>query len=265
MARIVLENVSAVFPIYSRPSRSLRNRVFAATTGGRIGKDRRKKTVVRALDDISLTIEHGDRVALMGANGAGKSTLLRVMSGIYEPISGRIVREGRVAPLFNASLGMEREDTGYENIVNRGLFMGLRRDEIEARVDEIAEFTGLGEYLNMPIHTYSAGMRTRLAFAVCTSIEPDILLLDEGIGTGDAAFVQRANERMKKMIEVTGILVLASHSLGLLRRMCTTAIWMEAGKIVERGPLEDIIAGYYKSHNIPAGADDIDEAETLAT
>src|SRR5262249_50676073 len=159
-------------------------RVLTAAGRGRIATGEANHLVVRALDGVSFNIEHGERVGLIGRNGAGKTTLLRVMAGIYEPPSGTIEVEGRVAPLFDIGMGMDPESSGYENILLRGLYLGLRKAEIRAKVNEIADFTELGEFLEMPLRTYSAGMFARLAFAISTSIDPEILLLDEGIGAG---------------------------------------------------------------------------------
>ena len=244
MVSLRLDRISVSFPIYSRPNRSIRRRVVAATTGGRIGSDKHHAVVVKALEDVSLDLTHGDRVGLVGRNGAGKSTLLRVMAGIYEPTAGAVFRVGRVAPLFDPNLGFDRENTGYENIFNRGLYLGLRPDVIRAKIDEIAEFTELGDYLGMAIHTYSAGMRARLAFAVSAAIEPEILLLDEGFGAGDATFMKKAHARMKELVERSGILVLASHSEGLLRSMCTKGLLLDRGKVMGFGPLDEILQRY---------------------
>lgn len=244
MASIHLDRVSASFPIYSTRARSIRTRVMAATTGGRIGSDKRHSVVVRALDNVTLNIEHGDRVGLVGKNGAGKSTLLRVMAGVYEPSSGTVKRSGRVAPLFSDKLGMDGENTGYENIIMRGLFLGFTREEMQDKIPEIAEFTELGDFLNMPTHTYSAGMLMRLAFAVSTCIEPEILLMDEGIGAGDAAFMKKADQRLESLVESSGVLVLASHSEALLRRMCSKAVFLDRGQVVHQGSLEDVLERY---------------------
>src|SRR5262245_16038417 len=186
MACISLDEVSVSFPVYNTNARSLKKSMLAMTTGGRIGTDLDDTLYVKALDSVSLVFEHGDRVGLVGHNGAGKTTLLRVIAGIYEPPSGRVDVDGRVAALFDVALGIDPESTGYENIFLRGLYLGLRPMEIQARIDEITVFSELGDYLAMPVRTYSTGMKLRLAFAVCTSIEPEIMLMDEWLGAGDA-------------------------------------------------------------------------------
>lgn len=243
MARICLENLSITFPVYETSKRSLKNSVLALTTGGRIGTDQ-DRIFVRALDDVSLAFEHGDRVALIGHNGAGKTTLLRVLAGIYEPFSGRLLTEGRIAPTFDPMLGMEEESTGYENIFLRGMFLGLNRKAMEAKAEEIAEFADLGDYLAMPVRTYSSGMAMRLAFAVATCVNPDILLMDEWLSAGDASFVSKAQKRLADFVDQASIMVLASHSTALLRRTCNKGVLLEHGRVIAFGPIEEVLAAY---------------------
>ncbi len=203
--------------------------------------------IIEALRDITLTLEHGARVGLVGHNGAGKSTLLRLLSGIYEPTRGSATIRGRVAPVFDLGVGMDPEISGLENIVVRGLFLGMTRKQMEARVDDIADFTELGDFLRMPLRTYSTGMRVRLALGVVTSIDPEILLLDEGIGAVDAAFLEKSKRRLSELVDRAGLLVFASHSDEFLRELCDTAIWMEHGRIRERGDLETVLDHYRES------------------
>ena len=200
--------------------------------------------IVQALDNLNLTLDHGTKVGLVGHNGAGKTTLLRVLAGIYEPNEGTVDVEGQVAPMFDQSLGMDPESSGFENIVLRGLCLGMSKREIMARTDEIAKFTELGDFLNLPIRTFSDGMRTRLAFAISTAIQPDILLLDEGIAAGDAAFLAKANKRLESFTEQASIIVLASHSNTLISRMCTSAILLEHGRLLAQGATDEILAIY---------------------
>jgi ABC-2 type transport system ATP-binding protein/lipopolysaccharide transport system ATP-binding protein len=244
LASIRLDHVSVSFPIYSAGGRSIRTRLMTAGSGGRIGTDGASHVVVRGLQDVTAQVVHGDRVALIGRNGAGKTTLLRVMAGIYEPIAGTAMIEGRIAPLFDFGLGMDPEGTGYDNIILRGLYLGLSRAGIRSKVDEIAEFTELGPFLNLPLRTYSAGMQTRLSFAVSTCIEPEILLLDEGIGAGDAAFLEKARRRLEAVVARAGILVFASHSEGLVRQLCTRAILLDQGSVVMAGPIDAVLERY---------------------
>jgi ABC-type polysaccharide/polyol phosphate transport system ATPase subunit len=246
VASIELTNVSVIFPIYDSSTRSLKNCIMPSSLGGRIGSSGGNDSVVEALSDVTLKFEHGDRVGLVGHNGAGKTTLLRVLAGLYEPCLGEAKIEGHIAPLFDIFLGMDPEATGYDNILLRALFLGMTRKEAITRMDDIAAFTELGEFLNLPMRTYSAGMRMRLAFAVSTSIKPDILLLDEGIGAGDASFLEKAEMRLKEFTSQAGIIVLASHSNGLIQKMCKTAILMNRGQVVAVGGVEEILQRYEK-------------------
>ena len=239
-----LDSVTVDFPIYSADSRSLKKRLLGRSAGGRIGRDNENRLSIRALEDVTLALGRGDRIGLVGANGAGKTTLLRVLAGVYEPTSGWVRRQGRVASLFNLSLGMDVESTGYENILVRGAFLGLAPAEVRERIEEIAAFTELGDYLAMPVHTYSAGMKLRLAFAVCTCIEPEILLMDEWIGVGDAAFVAKAERRLQNLVDKAGILALASHNAALLKRVCVTGVLLDAGQVGAVGPIGDILREY---------------------
>ena len=212
--------------------------------GGNVAANARKVVVIEALRGIDLHLQDGDRLALVGHNGAGKSTLLRLLSGIYEPTRGQALVNGRVAPVFDLGVGMDPEISGLENIIVRGLFLGMSRKQMEARVDDIAEFTELGNFLHMPLRTYSTGMRVRLALGVVTSIDPEILLLDEGIGAVDAAFLERAKGRLKDLVDRAGLLVFASHSDDLLEQLCTSALWMEHGTIRQQGPLREVLDAY---------------------
>ena len=235
--------VTVDFPVYNADTRSLKNDLLRKSTGGRIGH-RAGHLLVRALENVDLALERGDRVGLIGVNGAGKTTLLRVLAGVYQPTLGRVECRGQVASLFNISLGIDPDATGYENIMVRGMFLGLTPAEIRERTDEIAAFTELGEYLAMPVHTYSAGMMLRLAFAVCTCIEPEILLMDEWIGVGDAAFVEKAERRLEEFVDRAGILVLASHSPALLERTCAKGVLLDAGQVRAFGPIGEVLREY---------------------
>jgi len=231
------------FPIFDAKTRSLK-KAFLGKAGGTIGRNSENVVVIEALRDITLSLRMGDRVGLVGHNGAGKSTLLRLLAGIYEPTRGRTVVRGRVAPVFDLGVGMDPEITGYENIIIRGLFLGQTRKQMAAKVDEIADFTELGEYLSMPLRTYSTGMRVRLAMGVVTSIDPEILLLDEGIGAVDAEFLKKAQSRLQALVERSGILVFASHSNEFLARLCKTAMWIDHGTVKMTGGIEEVVRGY---------------------
>jgi ABC-type polysaccharide/polyol phosphate transport system ATPase subunit len=248
-AELSLRNVSVSFPIYQSGSRSLKKRLLFRGTGGQIGSDANSRIVVEALRNVSLSLVPGDRVALIGNNGAGKTTLLRVMAGIYEPFAGEVFSYGRISPMFDISLGIDSEINGYDNIRLRGLILGLTASEIEERMSEIVEFTELGDYLDIPVRTYSSGMMTRLTFAVATCFSPEILLMDEWIMAGDAGFLAKAQHRIQSFVERANILVLASHSLEICRTWCTKAVWMERGQIQEFGDIEPILAAYTKQSN----------------
>ncbi|MEI6504262.1 MAG: ABC transporter ATP-binding protein [Planctomycetota bacterium] len=241
MASLVLDAVTVEFPIFGTHAASLKTTLAAAATGGRIGRET-GVTVVEALRDISLTLSAGDRLGIVGHNGAGKSTLLQTLAGVYEPTRGRIVRQGIISSLVNPMLGIERDATGYENIIIRGLVQGLSRGEIRGRTPEIAEFSGLGDYLSMPVRTYSTGMLMRLAFSIVTSFRADIVLMDEWLSVGDAEFRERGAVRLREMIQSTGILVLASHSPELIARECDSVVELEHGAIVARKSISRLSA-----------------------
>lgn len=230
MAHIVFDHVSVDFPIYNAKNRSLKNTVMQAATGGKVSFGA-EGTIVRSLDDVSFTLQDGDRVGLVGHNGAGKSTLLRTLSRVYEPTSGYAQIEGEIGSLVDISLGIDAEATGRENIFIRGALLGLRRKEIEKRFDEIVEFSDLGSFVDMPVRTYSSGMHLRLAFAVATIIRPEILLMDEWLSVGDAAFNAKAEARLTELVQSSRILVLASHSRELIEKTCNRALWFEHGKL----------------------------------
>ena len=241
---IRLTDVTVEFPVYSADSRSLKNDLLRKSTGGRIGRNAGNRLSVCALEDVNLAFGHGDRIGLIGANGSGKTTLLRVLAGVYEPTLGWVQRRGQVASLFDISLGIDPSATGYENIMMRGMFLGLAPAEVRERTNEIAVFTELGDYLAMPVHTYSTGMKLRLAFSVCTCIEPEILLMDEWIGVGDVAFVEKAERRLEEVVGRAGILVLASHNPALLERTCAMGILLDSGRVRASGPIGEVLREY---------------------
>jgi ABC-type polysaccharide/polyol phosphate transport system ATPase subunit len=245
MARVVLENVRVDFPIYAT-QRNLRTAIFNRATGGLIqhqGK-RQDRVVVKALAGVSMTLEDGDRVGLIGHNGSGKSTLLKVIAGIYEPIEGRLLVEGTVTPLFDMMPGLDPEDSGYENIITTGLLLGLSREEIESKIPDVEEFSELGEFLALPVRTYSTGMQMRLGFALVTALDPGVLLMDEGIGAGDARFAERAEARLKDFLGRSRIVVLASHAPALVKSICNKAALLQAGRLVAIGPVNEVFDQY---------------------
>lgn len=233
MAVLKFDKVTVRYPIYNSRSMSLRNQLVRISTGGRIEREAGQIQVVTALNDVSFALQDGDSVGLIGHNGAGKSTLLRTMAGVYHPNSGSIVREGRVATVLELGAGMDSELSGYENIIRMGILMGLSMMEIRNKTQEIEEFTQLGDFLQLPVRTYSSGMATRLMFAVATSTAPDILLIDEVFGTGDAEFQVKAKERMEALIKSVGIFVFASHNHELIRQYCNRFFRLEHGRLEE--------------------------------
>ncbi len=239
MPLIEAEGLSIEFPLYHIGARSLKKRLFAAS---RLREDESHRIVVAALRDLSFRIRPGERVALVGSNGAGKTTLLRTLAGIYEPVGGRLVVEGSIGTLIDPGAGMDMDATGRENIRLRGLFLGLSEAECDQLAEEAGRFSGLGEFLDVPVRTYSAGMSVRLSFASATLMNPQILLMDEWFLAGDADFMARAEERLAQLVEGADILVLATHSMDVVRKWCTRAIHLAGGRVVADGPVEDVLA-----------------------
>jgi ABC-type polysaccharide/polyol phosphate transport system ATPase subunit len=244
LASLCLHDVSVEFPIYSGGSRSLKKLLLHSTTQGNLARDAGDHITVRALSGITLDVKHGDRLAIIGSNGAGKSTLLKVLAGIYAPTGGRMYASGRVSALLTASIGLNPDATGRENIIIRGMYMDVHPRNMRARVDEISEFTELGSFIDMPMRTYSAGMMVRLCFAVATSLRPEILLMDEWLAAGDAAFLHKARHRMEDFLSGPSILVLASHSHSLIKEWCNRAILLDQGRIVAAGRVEEVLTVY---------------------
>lgn len=228
MATVVFKNVCVDFPIYNARNRSLKNTVMQAATGGRVDFGA-KETIIRSLHNVSFSLKPGDRVGLVGHNGAGKSTLLRTLGRVYAPTSGYANIQGEVGSLVDISLGINKEATGRENIYIRGALLGLSRKQIDDNFEEIVEFSELGDFIDMPVRTYSSGMHLRLAFSVATIIRPEILLMDEWLSVGDASFNKKARKRMTDLVESSEILVIASHSRRLIENTCNRAFWFEHG------------------------------------
>lgn len=238
---IKAENIVVEFPIYDSSHQSLKKNILRAATGGMISADSGGHVKIRALDNVSFEFKEGDRVGIQGHNGAGKSTLLRVLSGCYEPTEGTLLTQGRIASLLDISVGFDGEWTGYENIFLRGLLMGLTPKQIRAKMEEIADFSELGEYMNMPLRTYSSGMVVRLAFSISTNVDADILLMDEWLGVGDASFMEKAEKRLNDIVNKTPILVLASHSKDLLQKVCSKQFRLNHGKLEEVSHSQDYV------------------------
>jgi len=233
MAHIIAKDVSLVYPMVGANARG-RHKVNIGEgqvkqVGGRIIEQGKGRRGVQALENINITLKPGARFGILGSNGAGKSTLLRVMGGMYRPTSGSLDVDGRLTGLFNLNLGVSKESTGYENIILKGLMLGLSRDRIKQHAAEIAEFSELGEYINMPVHTYSSGMVMRLMFSTATSFRPEILLLDEWIATGDVGFRDKVNRRLDELMESALIVVIASHNRARMKKWANTVIDLKAG------------------------------------
>lgn len=244
MAFIQLDNVFLDLPIFEVQGRSLKRQVMRLGRNNAIAEGNDGVIIVRALNDVTVRFESGDRIGLIGHNGAGKSTLLRTLAGIYSPTQGAISREGKIVPLLDISLGMDDNSTGLQNIRLRGLLLGMDDAEIRDKTAEIAEFCELGDYLDLPIRTYSSGMRVRLAFAVSTAVEAEILLLDEVMGVGDASFMHKAQQRLQDLHSRAEIVVLAMHSNAEIRRVCNKVLWMDNGQVKMFGPTEEVVSAY---------------------
>ena len=243
MASISLRNASVEIPVLAVGNNSLKTALLRRAIGGFVGKTG-SNLIVNAVNNVSLEARDGDRIGLIGQNGAGKTTLLRVLAGVYVPTKGSLQVEGRVSPMFDASLGMTPEATGIENIRICATLWGLSRAEIEVGMKDVIEFTELGDYLNIPVRTYSAGMLLRLSFAIATLRRPEILLLDEVIGAGDASFREKARVRMEKMMSQSQILVVSSHSDQIIRTFCNKLLWLDRGSLVQAGGVEEVLAAY---------------------
>lgn len=240
MAHIEANRLSIDFPLYHIAARSLKKRLLARAAV-RLKEDDNHRIIVAALRDLSFRIEPGERVALVGSNGAGKTTLLRTLAGIFEPVGGRLLVEGTLGTLIDPASGMDMDATGRENIVLRGLFLGLPERECYRMAEEAGQFSGLGEFLDVPIRTYSAGMGVRLAFAAATLMNPQILLMDEWFLAGDADFLARATERLEALVRSAEILVIATHDMAVVRKWCTRVIRLDGGRIVADGQVADIV------------------------
>lgn len=245
MAHIKLQNFNAYFPIYNANARSLKQNVMRMVTGGAVSADSSGVVVIKALDGITLEINEGERVALLGHNGAGKSTLLRVLSGVYEPSSGEIDISGSIGSLIDINLGIDPEATGRQNIFIRGTLLGLRKKQIEEKMDEIIQFSELGQFIDLPLRTYSTGMHMRLAFSASTIMKPEILLMDEWLSVGDGDFNIKADKKLNEIVDGAKIMVMATHSKERILASCTRAIWLEHGKVKMDGKAKDIVEKYF--------------------
>ena len=248
MTSIELENVSLVFRV--RQNRRIPLKDFIVRQMFR--RSVNPYMEVRALQNINLTIREGDRLGIVGHNGAGKSTLLKLLAGIYPPTAGTRTVSGQISSLFDLQLGFEPEASGWENIAYRGYLQGETPKTLRAKLDEIAEFSELGEFLSSPVRHYSSGMLVRLAFAVATAIDPEILLVDEVLSAGDLGFQKKCRRRMKEMIDKAHLIVMVSHDLESLSRFCNRAIWLDHGAIRMAAPTDEVVAAYTEAMNASA-------------
>jgi lipopolysaccharide transport system ATP-binding protein len=241
--RVLADQISVSFPLYHGQSRSLRKTVLAAASG-RLAETADHRVQVQALRELTFALAPGDRLGLVGGNGAGKTTLLRTLAGIYEPISGRVAVQGSVGALLDPNLGMNPELSGRENIVLRGMIAGVPRPALRRLQDEVQSFANLGEFIDLPVRIYSAGMVVRLGFALATAIRPQVLLMDEWFLAGDASFMDRARARLEDMVRGAEILVLSSHNLEIVRTWCTRVMWLDKGVVVADGEPEEVLDLY---------------------
>jgi ABC-type polysaccharide/polyol phosphate transport system ATPase subunit len=244
MPRISLRGVTAQYQLLSVRDYNLKNRVVQS-----LRRRFQEPIIIEALRSINLDIREGARVGLVGPNGAGKSTLLSIMAGLLPPTRGSVKVEGRVLALLGGSAaGLDQEASGRDNVISMGVQLGESPAAMRHRVDDITEFSGLGERILHPVFSYSSGMQTRLRFSILTSLRPDVLLLDEGLGTADAEFTARANQRLNDFMSSAGILVLASHGDALLKQQCSAAIWLQGGGVAGTGAVDEILRDYHASH-----------------
>ena len=251
MTRVSVDRLCLSFPVYHAENRTLKRSMAQAVanrTGNRAGsaliEDARHRITVDVLRDISFSLGSGERLGLIGGNGAGKTTLLRALAGIYEPVWGRVRMRGRIGTLLDTQLGMNMELTGVENVRLRCLFHGMSKSRIRAVLDNVAEFAELGDFISLPVKTYSSGMLVRLAFGLATAITPDILLMDEWFMAGDITFLEKARKRLETLVQESDALIMSSHQPDVVRQWCTRLIWLENGQIRRDGPTDEVLDAY---------------------
>ena len=239
-----VDDVCLRFRVYGLGSQSLKKQIISFGTGGRLGRDTDNHFFVQAVSNLTFNLQTGDKLGIMGANGAGKSTLLRILAGIYRPQSGTVQTTGKIAAIIDPSVALDPHATGYENIISRARLLDVPRTRHAQFTESVKEISELGDYLSMPVHTYSSGMLMRLNFGMSVSIEPDILLLDEWLSVADQNFSEKAEDHMRNLVGKTRILVLASHNLDLLQRVCNKGLYLKEGQIAFFGSIDEAISSY---------------------
>ncbi|BDS49761.1 ABC transporter ATP-binding protein [Rhodoluna lacicola] len=245
MVSIRFTDVGVSIPIFNANGRSLTSRLLEVATGGRLDADPKGKVSVQALSNISFELFPGDKVALLGHNGAGKSTLLRAIAGVYKPTTGIAEIAGKTASLIDINLGINPEATGEENIYIRGALLGFSKPELKEKYAEIVDFSELGDFIKMPVRTYSSGMQLRLAFAISTIVRPEILIMDEWLSVGDEGFRTKAESRLQSVVEHSDILVIATHSRELVQSVCNKVLWLEHGQVKLQGTVTEVLPKYF--------------------
>jgi ABC-type polysaccharide/polyol phosphate transport system ATPase subunit len=250
MAKIVLDDVSLTFTVRQERKVTLKEYLLR----GLFLPSRNPRIAVHALSNLNLSVHEGERVGVIGHNGAGKSTLLKLLAGVYPPTGGKRTVEGRICSVFDIALGFEAEANGWENIKYRGYLLGETPRTLKTKIHEIAEFSELGEFLNIPVRYYSSGMLLRLAFSISTAVQPEILLIDEVLGTGDLAFQNKARDRMRELMKTARLMVLVTHEIPTLEALCNRAIWLDHGAIAKDGSPAEVAAAYKRNANAHAEA-----------
>ncbi len=246
MVSIVARGLSIDFPLYHGESRSLKKVMLSAATS-RLARDQKQRVVVKAVRDVSFALKAGDRLGLVGENGAGKTTLLRALAGIYEPVGGTLSVHGQLTALLDLNQGMNTDLTGRENIRLFALYKKLSRPETARLEEDVVQFCELEQFINLPVRTFSSGMMLRLGFALATAIRPEILVMDEWLLAGDAAFVEKARHRIESVARRADILIVSSHSAGVIKKWTNRAIWLNRGCMVADGPTEEVLRAYLPS------------------
>lgn len=244
MTHIKLRNIDLTIPVFDVTNRSLKRKILSVASRRRFGSDGSGQIHINVLKNFSLEINEGDRIAVLGRNGAGKTSFLRLLNGVYPPTNGSLDVSGKVNSLIDISLGINENSTGRENIFLRGALIGMSRDDIVEKMEEIINWADLESFIDLPLRTYSTGMQLRLAFSIATLIVPEILILDEWLSVGDAEFAQKAEKRTHELIHQSQIFIVATHSEHVARNFCNRAIWVDGGEIVMDGP-SDIVADKY--------------------